>query len=361
MTSVAVLGTGIMGAGMARSLLREGLDVTVWNRTVEKAQPLGDDGATVAASAAEAVAGADVVISILFDTDAVAATMQPLLPALASRGAVWVQASTVGIEGTDRLAEAAREAGVDVLDVPMLGTRAPAENGQLVVLASGPSSLRPAVDPVFDAIGARTQWVSETVGDASRLKLACNAWIGVMVNGIAQSIALARGLGVDPQQFLDAVDGGALNAPYVQLKGTAMISGDFTTSFELDGAIKDTDLITAALEEAGIDTTLAVAVRDRFGNASRAGHGAEDMAAVVAAYGSSGRRSGYTLDRAPIPRYGVVPVSGTTAYQPVGGGTHGHARHDPLGSDARSDAGGDPQAGQGGQRRCPPPAGGRQR
>ena len=282
-TTVAVLGTGIMGAGMTRSLLREGLEVTVWNRSTDKAKPLADDGARVAETAADAVADADVVITMLFDTDAVAQTIEPALPRFRD-GAVWVQASTVGIEGTDRLAALARDAGVDYLDTPMLGTKAPAENGQLVVLASGPSSLRDTVAPVFDAIGSRTQWVSETIGDASRLKLAINAWIGVMVNGIAQSIALARGLGVDPQQFLDAVDGGAVNAPYVQLKGKAMIDGEYTPSFELDGVIKDTDLITAALREAGVDTTLATAVRDRLAAASADGHGAQDMAAVVHAY-----------------------------------------------------------------------------
>jgi 3-hydroxyisobutyrate dehydrogenase len=283
MTSVAVLGTGIMGAGMARSLLREGHEVTVWNRSTEKAKPLADDGARVADDAGDAVAGADVVITMLFDTDAVAQTMQPVLSRF-REGAVWVQTSTVGIEGTDRLAALARDAGVDYLDVPMLGTKAPAENGQLVVLASGPSSLRDRVQPVFDAIGSRTQWVSETVGDASRLKLAVNAWIGVVVNGVAQSIALARGLGLDPQQFLDAVGGGALDAPYVQLKGKAMIDGDYTPSFELDGVIKDTDLIHAALREAGVDATLATAVRDRLGVASDDGHGQKDMSAVVHAY-----------------------------------------------------------------------------
>ncbi|GAA4758955.1 NAD(P)-dependent oxidoreductase [Actinomycetospora chibensis] len=282
-TTVAVLGTGIMGAGMTRSLLREGLEVTVWNRSSDKAKPLADDGARVAETAADAVAGADVVITMLFDTDAVAQTIEPILPRFRD-GAVWVQASTVGIEGTDRLAALARDAGVDYLDTPMLGTRAPAENGQLVVLASGPASLRDTVAPVFDAIGSRTQWVSETIGDASRLKLAINAWIGVMINGIAQSIALARGLGIDPQQFLDAVDGGAVNAPYVQLKGKAMINGEYTPSFELDGVIKDTDLITAALREAGVDTTLATAVRDRLAAASADGHGEQDMAAVVHAY-----------------------------------------------------------------------------
>lgn len=282
-TSVAVLGTGIMGAGMARSILREGLDVTVWNRSHEKAQPLADDGATVAGSASEAVAGADVVITMLFDTDAVAAVMDEAAGSVRD-GAVWVQASTVGVEGTERLYGLAQEHGIAYLDVPMLGTKAPAENGQLVVLASGPSSWRATVDPVFDAVGSRTQWVSETVGDASKLKLAVNAWIGVMVNGVGQSIALATSLGLDPQQFLDAVSGQAVDAPYVQMKGKAMIADEHPVSFELDGVVKDTDLILAALRGAGADTTLADAVRDRLAVASAAGHGQEDMSAVVHAY-----------------------------------------------------------------------------
>ncbi|MEJ2870034.1 NAD(P)-dependent oxidoreductase [Actinomycetospora sp. OC33-EN08] len=285
MTSVAVLGTGIMGAGMARSLLREGLDVTVWNRSQDKAKPLADDGATVAGTAAEAVADADVVVTMLFDVEPVLAVMADAAPAMRD-GAVWMQASTVGIEGTRRVEAFAREHGLDVLDAPVLGTKAPAENGKLVILASGPSALREKVAPAFDAMGTRTQWVSETLGDASRLKLAVNAWIGVMVNGTAQSIALARGLGLDPQQFLDAVDGQAVDSPYVQLKGKAMITGDYTPSFELDGVIKDTDLIRDALAEAGTATTLADAVADRLAAASAAGHGAEDMAAVVHGYGT---------------------------------------------------------------------------
>lgn len=285
MTSVAVLGTGIMGAGMTRSLLREGLDVTVWNRSAEKAKPLADDGATVADSAADAVAGADVVITMLFDIEPVLAVMADAAGSL-REGAVWVQASTVGVEGTRRVEAFAAEHGIDVLDAPVLGTKAPAENGKLVILASGPSALREKVAPAFDAMGTRTQWVSETLGDASKLKLAVNAWIGVMVNGTAQSIALARGLGLDPQQFLDAVDGQAVDSPYVQLKGKAMITGDYTPSFELDGVIKDTDLIRDAMAEAGTATTLADAVADRLAAASAQGHGAEDMAAVVHGYGT---------------------------------------------------------------------------
>ena len=285
MTSVAVLGTGIMGAGMARSLLREGHDVTVWNRSPEKAKPLADDGATVADSAADAVAGAEVVITMLFDIEPVLAVMADVAESWPA-GAVWVQSSTVGVEGTRRVEAFARERGIDVLDAPVLGTKAPAENGKLVWLVSGPSSLRDKVAGPFDAMGARTQWVSETLGDGSRLKLAVNAWIGAMVNGIAQSVALTRGLGLDGAQFLEAVEGQAVDSPYVQLKGKAMLSGDYTPSFEIDGVIKDTNLIRDAMTEAGTATTLADAVADRLAVASGAGHGEEDMAAVVYAYGT---------------------------------------------------------------------------
>lgn len=281
--SVAVLGTGIMGAGMARSLLREGLAVTVWNRSTEKAKPLADDGARVADAAADAVAAADVVVTMLFDADAVADVMAGALDHT-REGAVWLQTSTVGPAGTARLADLAAGKGVAMLDAPVLGTKAPAENGQLVVLASGPSALRETVAPVLDAIGQKTQWVGEELGDASKLKLAVNAWIATVVHGVAQSMALARGLGLDPQQFLDAVSGQAVDAPYVQLKGKAMIAGDFTPSFELDGVIKDVDLVLAAMDEAGTDPTLARAMRDRFAAAAAEGHGEEDMAAVVHAY-----------------------------------------------------------------------------
>ncbi|WP_305785343.1 NAD(P)-dependent oxidoreductase [Symbioplanes lichenis] len=281
--SVAVLGTGIMGTGMTHSLLRAGLDVTVWNRSADKAAPLAADGATVASSPEEAVAGADIVITMLYDADSVAATVTPLLSAW-KPGAVWVQSSTVGVEGVARLAALAADAGVDFLDAPVLGTKQPAENGQLVVLASGPSALRARVAPVLDAIGARTQWVSEEPGDGSKLKLVANAWIGVVVNGVAQSVALARGLGLDPAQFLEAVAGGAVDSPYVQAKGKAMIAGDFDPAFALDGVGKDQRLIADAMRAAGTDTTLIEAVIDRVGAASAAGHGDEDMSAVIHAY-----------------------------------------------------------------------------
>jgi 3-hydroxyisobutyrate dehydrogenase len=279
-TKVAVLGTGIMGAGMARSLARAGLDVVAWNRSPEKARPLADDGITVAEKAEEAVAGASVVVTMLFDAASVAAVMTDALDAMAE-GAVWAQTSTVGIDGTAELAALARAHGVGFVDAPVLGTRQPAEQGQLTVLAAGPTELRDAVAPVFDAIGAKTVWVGEEPGAAHKLKLVANAWVLSVVTGTAQSIALAEGLGLDPQLFLDTIAGGTMDAPYVQLKGRAMIAGDYPPAFAVDGALKDSGLIADALRGTGADDRLITAVNALLADAAGAGHAGDDMAAVA--------------------------------------------------------------------------------
>jgi 3-hydroxyisobutyrate dehydrogenase len=284
MRYVAVLGTGIMGAGMARSLLRSGLDVTVWNRTASRAAPLAADGARVAGTAAEAVAAADAVVTMLWDGDSVAEVMTEALPA-APAGVLWVQASTVSPhDAGDRLPALAGRHGARYIDAPVLGTRQPAEEGKLTVVAAAPEPLRDPVAPVFGAIAARIVWVSERPGDGTRLKLVANSWVGTIVAGTAQAIAFAHDLGLDPQLFLDVVKGGAVDSPYLHLKAQAMIAGQFPTSFAVDGAVKDTGLIAAAMREAGTDATLIDAVRGQYRKAADAGHREEDFAAVYYAF-----------------------------------------------------------------------------
>jgi 3-hydroxyisobutyrate dehydrogenase len=281
--TVTVLGTGIMGAGMARNLIKAGLDVTVWNRSPDRARPLADAGARTATDAAEAVAGADVVVTMLFDADAVAEVMEWALPAVAP-GAVWAQTSTVGLEGTDRLAALAARYDVGFLDAPVLGTREPAEQGALTVLVGGPEALREAVTPVFDAIGSRTVWVGEKPGDGQRLKLVVNSWVGSVTAGIAQAVALAEGLGLDPRLFFDTISGGPLDLPYGQLKGKSMIAGEFPPSFAVTGVVKDLGLIAAAMRGADVQSGVVEAVAAAFRTADAHGHGDEDMAAVVHAF-----------------------------------------------------------------------------
>lgn len=266
-----------MGLGMARNVAAAGLEVRVWNRTRAKAEPLADV-ATVVDTAAEAVHGADVVMSMLFDEESTAATLRDAATELGP-DVVWVQHATVGVEGIARLAALADELGVAFVDAPVLGTKQPAEAGALVVLASGEESLRERVAPVLDAIGSRTMWVGP-VGAGSRLKMAANAWVFTVVQGVADSLALTRELGLDPALFLEAVQGGALDAPYVQVKGGAMLAGQFDPAFALVGALKDSDLILAAAADAGVELGALPGVRDRLAAAARAGHGDLDMSAT---------------------------------------------------------------------------------
>jgi 3-hydroxyisobutyrate dehydrogenase len=275
--TVALLGTGTMGAGMARSIAAAGLPLRVWNRTPERAAPLSDV-AEVADSVPDAVRGADVVLTMLYDADSVAATMEEARGHVGPE-AIWLQQGTVGIDGTARLAKLADDLGVGFVDAPVLGTKKPAADGALVVLASGPDELRDRVAPVLEAIGSRTLWVGEA-GAGSRLKLAANAWVFTVVEGVAESLALTRDLGLDPRLFLEAISGGALDAPYVGLKGTAMLDGSFDPAFALAGALKDADLILEAARDAGLELGVLPGVREHFARAVEAGHGDLDMAAT---------------------------------------------------------------------------------
>jgi 3-hydroxyisobutyrate dehydrogenase len=280
--TVALLGTGTMGAGMARNIAGAGIPLRVWNRTRDKAEPLAEVGAVVADSAAEAVRGADVVITMLFDTDSVVAALEDARAGLAA-GAVLLQQSTVGVEGADRLAAVAEELGLVYVDAPVLGTKKPAEDGALVVLAAGPDGARATVTPVLEAIGSRTMWVGDA-GQASRLKLVANSWVLSVLEGVAEALSFARALDLEPSLFLEAVRGGPLDAPYVQLKGSAMLAGEFAPAFGLDGARKDAGLMLDAARAAGVEVPAVEVALRYLDAASEAGHGDEDMSATYLAH-----------------------------------------------------------------------------
>ena len=277
--TVAVLGTGIMGAAMARNLLSAGMEVRAWNRTREKAEPLAEDGAKVTDTPAEAAEGADFLITMLSDAGTVEeAVGGNVLPVLAE-GGVWLQMSTVGTEGSGRLERLAAERGVAYVDAPVLGTKQPAEQGALIVLASGPEEVRERSQPVFDAVGSKTLWLGPA-GAGSRLKLVVNNWIVGLVGVLAETTALAEATGVDPARFLEVIEGGPLGLPYAQIKGKMMIEEEFPTSFSLRLARKDAALVLDAAEKEGLRLAVAEAVAARFDEALDAGHGEEDVAAV---------------------------------------------------------------------------------
>ena len=277
---LAVLGTGTMGAPMARNLAAAGHEVRAWNRSRERAEPLAADGVQVAASPDEAAAGAEIVVTMLSDGDAVeAVTAELAFP----EGAIWAQMSTVGIEATERLLARAADAGVPLVDAPVLGTKAPAEQGKLIVIASGDAGARERCAPVFDAVGARTIALGDEPGASTRMKLVLNAWLVSLVEGLAESVALAEGLGVDPAGFLEIIDGGPIGPAYAKMKGTMMIERSYEPSFSLALAAKDARLALDAADASGLELPALRAIRAQLEKAVEQGHGDADMAAAVEA------------------------------------------------------------------------------
>jgi 3-hydroxyisobutyrate dehydrogenase len=241
--NITFLGTGIMGAPMARHLVDAGHDVTVWNRTAEKARPLGEHGASVAEDPA---------------------------------------AATVGISANEALVALAEDHGLAYVDAPVLGTKGPAEAGELVVLASGPDAALDRLTPLFDAVGSKTIRLG-AAGGGTRFKLVMNHWVLAVTDAIAETLAFAEGVDLDPASFLDAIEGGSLDIGYAHLKGPGMIAGELPVAFPLKHALKDAELILEAADRHDVDLGLAVAVRDRFARAADDGHADDDMGMVIAA------------------------------------------------------------------------------
>jgi 3-hydroxyisobutyrate dehydrogenase len=280
--SIAVLGTGRMGAPIARNLIAHGFPVSVWNRTAARAQPLAADGARVARTPAEAAADATMIVTMLADGEAVASAMTGPGGALdaARPGTVWIQMATVGLRWTRRLADLAANAGVEFVDAPVSGSDGPAQHGTLVVLASGPHDAEARLRPIFDALGRKTLWLGPA-GNGSVLKLALNNWLATQVEAAAEAIALAASLGVDPHVFVEALADSSLGSAYAVVKANAMLDREFDPGFALRLAFKDVGLALDAAHDQGIELPLSDAVAGRWKDAIANGHGDDDVAAVI--------------------------------------------------------------------------------
>ena len=286
-TRVAVIGTGIMGAAMASNLIAAGLPTTVWDRSPDATAPLADAGARVAASARDAAGDAQVVITMLPTADVVTSVMfgGGVAGALAD-GAVWAQMGTIGVTATAEIAGQLGQLrpGALFVDAPVSGSKGPAQAGQLLILASGPEQARPIVEPVFSVIGRKTVWLGPA-GQGSRMKLAVNAYMSTLIEGVAEALELAGRLGIDAGQLEEAIEGGPLDAPIADAKLHKMERGDFAPEFPLQWALKDVDL---AIAIAGLNPPpLLVALSRQWHAAVDAGHGREDVSAAVLALHSN--------------------------------------------------------------------------
>jgi 3-hydroxyisobutyrate dehydrogenase len=287
--TVAVIGAGIMGSAMARNLVAAGVTTRVWDRSPAATGPLADAGAVVAPSAADAVRDAGVVITMLPTADAVQSVIfdDGVADAFAD-GSVWAQMGTIGVEATRQLVDrlAAQRPGVTFVDAPVSGSKGPAEQGQLLILASGPAAAADRVGPVFDILGRKTVWLGEA-GQGSLVKVVVNAYMSILIEGVAETMELADRLGIGHQQLAEAIEGGPLDAPIADAKLHKMDRGDYAPEFPLEWALKDVDL---AISVAGDQTPpLLAALSGQWHAAVAAGHGREDISAARLALASPSR------------------------------------------------------------------------
>jgi 3-hydroxyisobutyrate dehydrogenase len=288
---LAVLGLGTMGRAIAESASRAGTPVVVWNRNPDRARPLTEAAVAWAPSVLEAVEQADVVITMVTDADAVmsVAVEQGLLNAMPS-DAVWAQMSTIGVEGTERVAAMALEQRPDVhfVDAPVSGSKVAAEQGNLLIFASGRDEARDRVAPVFDAIGHRTIWLGPA-GQGTRMKLVNNVLLAFSSEGIANSIALAHRLRVPTASVLEALDGSPLLSPWQSGKLRRIADEEYSAEFALALALKD---VLLALAEGGPQRLpVLAALAEEWSAVAARGLGDEDLTVVTRALAAEAERA----------------------------------------------------------------------
>jgi 3-hydroxyisobutyrate dehydrogenase len=276
---VALIGIGTMGAGIAERLLDQDFAVDVWNRSPGPAARLAERGATAHEKPDQALARADVVLTMLPTGDTVKEVMleRRTLNAMRS-GAVWAQMGTIGIDSTETLrSEVARtRSDIAFVDAPVSGSREPARRGRLLILASGPPGARSIVEPVFEALG-RVVWLGEA-GAGSRMKLVLNTWLAFEIEATAEVAALSERLGVAHTALRETVAGGPLASGVAMTKLAKMESGDYSPDFSLEWALKDLDLARAA---GGAEVTpVADSIAERWRRLVAEGYGRMDISAA---------------------------------------------------------------------------------
>ena len=261
MEKVALLGTGLMGFPMARNLAMAGVPLTVWNRTQAKADPLAANGAVVAGSVAEAVAGADIIISMMSDgptvlavVDDVAATLKP--------GALWIDMSSTKPEEARAQAAILAGHGVNHLDAPVSGGTKGAEAASLAIMVGGDAVDFARATPVFEAMGRPVHVGPSGTGQLSKL---CNQTIvAVTIGAVAEAMLLASEGGADPAALRAALKGGFADSVILQQHGARMTEGNFVPGGLSKFQLKDLDNVLAEAAAANLSLPMTQGVRDRF-------------------------------------------------------------------------------------------------
>lgn len=275
------LGLGIMGHAMANNLIKAGFKVTIWNRFLEKCKDLQSLGATVAATPAEVTASCPVTFAMLADPAAAEEVCFGADGALAGigEGRGYVDMSTVDAATAQKIGAAVTAKGGRFVEAPVSGSKKPAEDGTLIILAAGDRDLYDLALPGLEKMGKKILFLGE-VGNGARMKLIVNMVMGGMMTIFCEGLALAAKSGLESSDLLDVLDAGALANPMFKLKGAQIVQGNFATAFPLKHMQKDLRLAVALGDALGQPLFSAAAANESFKRARAQGLSDQDFCAV---------------------------------------------------------------------------------
>jgi 3-hydroxyisobutyrate dehydrogenase len=280
---IAVLGLGLMGSAIALRLLREGHEVTGWNRSPEKARALADQGLAIASTSGDAIEAAEVVVLVLGDAAAISDTLFEADAAARLAGRAVLQMGTIAPAESRGIAARVEAAGGSYLEAPVLGSLPEAGEGRLIVMAGGKRDLFERCLPVLRSLGRDPQLIGE-VGQGAALKLAMNQLIAGLTAAFSLSLGLVRSEGIAVEQFMDLLRASALYAPTFDKKLDKYLSREYgVANFPLKHLLKDVRLFRQVAEGTGLDIALVTSLEAAFLRAIGKGYGEQDYSAVYEA------------------------------------------------------------------------------
>lgn len=278
---VGFIGLGIMGHPMALNIVKGGYELTVFNRSGKKAKPLADAGATVAATPQAVAEAADVIILMLAGPEAIDAVLtQPAgLMAGLKKGQTLINMSTVSPQYSKQLAEKLGAKSVVAIDAPVSGSRKPAEQGALVILAGGPKDRIAELEPLLLCMGKKVVYCGST-GQGSSMKMAVNLLLGIMAAGISEAVNLGQKCGLDTATMLETMLAGPMGCALFEFKKPMLIEGNFSAQFPLKHMTKDIRFALQTADEKGAMVPIGHTVFQLYRQSMGQGLAEMDFAAV---------------------------------------------------------------------------------
>ena len=281
--NISFLGLGIMGSRMAANLLQNGTSLTVWNRSPEASQPMADLGATVASSAAEALADADVVFTMFSTPEAVSMVMFGPEAGLSQMksGSLWVDCSTVNPGFSRESAAEAAQRSIRFLDAPVAGSKPQAEAAQLLFFVGGSQEDLEPVQPLMEQMGQKVLHIGG-LGMGASFKMLVNAMLAQSMLAFSETVLLGEKLGLDRDFLLNTLPNLAVAAPFTKAKAEMIRAQDYEVQFPLELMHKDLHLAALSAYEVGQPLYLANLTKELFASAKHAGMGRLDFSAIHA-------------------------------------------------------------------------------